>query len=166
MYIVIVIMLLLQRLNIKKMKKSLFLLSFAIASFMGCKKAENTVVTVYQPTTTSAYTVDGIRDVVLNRNCSSSYPISFPITVSYHDSSQQKVTVAFSTNAPNVKCTTLGYNLPAFAGPWTGVPTFTIPTYVYLENTTSYTAGAYTATITATNEAGVVKTYNFNIYLW
>lgn len=148
------------------MKKSFILLTLSIATFMGCKKAENTVVTVYQPTTTSAYTVDGIRDVVLDRNCSSAYPVSFPITVSYHDSSQQKVTIAFSTNAPNVKCTTLGYNLPAFAGPWTGVPTFTIPTFMYLSTSASYAAGAYTGTITATNEAGAVKTYTFNIYLW
>lgn len=148
------------------MKKSIILIALSVATFMGCKKAENTVVTVYQPSTTSAYTVDGIRDVVLDRNSSSSYAIALPITVSYHDSSQQKVTIAFSTNAPYVKCTTLGYNIPAFAGPWTGVPTFTIPAFVYLSTSASYTAGTYTGTITATNEAGAVKTYTFNIYLW
>ncbi len=126
---------------------NIFLCGLLLAGISSCKKASNNT-TVY-PKTMAAFTVDGLVDVTMGFDNNYAKPISMPITVTYHDSAQQPVTISVS-GAPSFIFTgisTFGGN--ESTGPWTGVPTFTIPLVFYRTGST-YTAGQHTITVTAT----------------
>jgi hypothetical protein len=144
------------------MKNVLIAALIASAAITSCKKSETVT-----PSTLASYTVDGLHDVTLTDYYDSyAYSISMPLTITYHDSAQNKVTVSVS-EVPNVFIGTymLGFqSAQASTGPWSGYPSFSIPLFVHVKNQNTYVSGTYPATITVTSGTSTRK-YDFNVIL-
>jgi hypothetical protein len=147
------------------MKKYILLFVAGATLLSACSKGTNSTTnnTTVVPTSVLAYSVDGVHDVILQKD-GTTY---LPLTVNYHDSLQQLVTVnitgqpkfvdvyAYYTGSP--------YNVSA-EGPWTGTPTFSIPLAVNsFYNDTSYVAGTYPLTLTATGMFSGTRVIKFNL---
>lgn len=128
-----------------------------------CTKPSNNTTnnTTVLPSTVRAYTVDGVQDVILKEGPTA----SMPITLTYHDSAQQNVTVSLSGAPSFIFAGVGGFGAIANTGPWSGVPTFTIPLVFYYQGGTPYVKGTHVMTLTCTNATGVIKTLKFNLKL-
>jgi hypothetical protein len=146
-----------QKNNMKKITYALLLA--AIAALPSCKKS-HTLVTVVVPNTVATYTVDGLTDVVLEKYTSSSTSI-VPVTFSYHDSAQEAITVSIS-GVPKSFDIYTNAGSSRYTGPWTGIPTFTIP-LTFTINSATYTPGQYPIALTCISASGKMKTFTFNV---
>ena len=150
------------------MNKLYLLLIACTTILLSCKKGSNSTTsnntTTVVPTSVEAYTVDGIQDVLMN----STSTVSMPITLEYHDSVQQTVSVSISGAPLFLFCGTSTYTPNGYitsTGPWTGIPTYSIPLQIYFLNNAShpYVSGTYPITITCTSTLSGTKTFTFNI---
>ena len=154
------------------MNKLCLLFVASVIMVLSCKKGSNLTTNITNntliPTSVAAFSVDGIQDVTINNYVTSSYLISMPITIEYHDSAQQNVTVSISGAPSFIFCGTSSIepngNIIS-RGPWTGVPTFTIPIEIYSIATFSghYASGTYPITVTCAGTLSGTKTFTFNI---
>ena len=151
------------------MNKLCLLFVASVIMVLSCKKGSNLTTNITNntlvPTSVAAFSVDGIQDVTINNN----YQVSMPITIEYHDSAQQTVTISISGTPSFIFCgtssiTALGNIISR--GPWRGVPTFTIPFEIYSIATFSgpyYAPGTYPITVTCAGTLSGTKTFTFNI---
>ena len=139
----------------------LALFTFAIVlTLTSCTKTTNNT-TVLSPT--PSYTVDGISNITIDQSTFSSEPVSMPITIAYHDSTQQPVTVSITGVPSGAFCGTRTLEPLFSTGPWIGYPSFTID-LIFFYNNTTYIQGTYPVTINCTSASGN-KTYTFNLTL-
>ena len=150
--------------KIQHMKKlHLFYLAFLLL-IVSCTKS--TTNTTSLPVV--AYSVTGIMDQQMTVDNTENYPVSMPITINYDDSTEQKVTVSVSGVPSNLFCGTFygaGNLFPGvmlYSGPWSGVPSYTIPLVMFCASST-YTTGTYPITVTCTNASGVSKAFTFSL---
>ena len=132
------------------MIKYLYLL-IALLAFLSCKKTTN--VTNNIPVSNyPGFTVQGLSDINLSRN---SYA-QMSMSVVYHDSIQEKVTLEFSPLPAGV----------VLADNWikSGYPTFS-NSLLFLDTNVLNPAipGTYPMTLKATGSQSGLKTYSFNI---
>ena len=148
--------------------KKLYVILFAASLFVASCTKSNSSNTTVLPMPVAAYSVSGIQDIVMSSsNYYTSVAVSAPITFTYNDSSEQKLSVAISGFPGFIKYGT-SYSTPTvfheyFTGPWSGIPTFTIPLQLYFNDALTYVAGTYPIVVTCTNESGSVKTFNMNL---
>ena len=155
------------------MNKLYLLLVCCATMILSCKKGSNLTTNVTNntlvPTSVAAFTVDGVQNVTINSSTNINYMVSMPITVEYHDSVQQTVTLSISGAPTFIFCGTSSYNSGGYlisTGPWTGTPTFTIPIEIYSIATYTgpyYASGTYPITVTCASTLSGTKTFTFNI---
>jgi hypothetical protein len=146
------------------MKNYYLLFSLVALLFAGCTKNSTTSVS---PLPVAAYSVTGISDIMITQNTGSAFPVNMPITLTYNDSTEQQVSVAISgIPAFIIYGTKVGdpYTFTMFTGPWSGIPTFTIPLQIYYNYTAPYSTGNYPVSVTCTSASGVTRVFTFHLF--
>lgn len=150
-------------------KHFLYIVGLALL-FASCKKSSSTSASpsVNNNTSVSAFSVDGISDVEFDNTGGT---FLMPVTFTYHDSAQQSVTASIS-GAPSFmdiyRIETFTYSSYTSYGPWTFIPTYTLPLYIHVPSSgggggTGYVSGTYKITLTAAGSTSGTKTFSFNV---
>jgi hypothetical protein len=146
------------------------ILTFLAAGILivSCKKDDKTVAgattnnnTTVISTNVPAYTVDGVHDIQLSRvRFGWGLGTSFPITVQFHDSAQQRIKISVTNVPSGMQFSTA--NSSTETGPWWGYPTFSLPLVGWCTSDIT-PLGKYNVILTSEDTSGRKKSFPFTV---